>query len=971
MAAPLLLAFPFLLSCQVDRRAIRIGVLDAHGRGQTEAALQPWVNYLESQVAGHSSAIVVYSTTSFLLTAATAVSGWTVPISYQSVHTILKRSRPPPYQDYGRITIEGIIRDHWELFLTLVLIAVVAIAAVLALLVRLHLRNRQAHNDLQVELEANRRISGDLAQQAQLLKQSGEAIEAIVTGTSSVLGQEFFQSVVLQLASTLRTRYCFIGELHPKEHGVIRTVAVADGGVSGANFEYTLKGAPCANVVGRSLCFYPSGVQRQFPEDAGLARMAAEGYLGVPLASSSGEPLGLMVVIDDKPLPESELPKKLLTVFAARVSVELERIRAEVARSISERRYSMLFEQMISGFALHEVICDLEGKPCDYRYLEVNPSFERILGLAAKDVVGKRVLELFPRLEKSWIYRLGSVALTGQPVQFEDYVSQLDRYYEVRAFSPERGKFAVVFHDVSERKRAEKAVRESEERFRVAAENASDLIFEWDITADRVDFHSRMLQGTSVNGIVVPVNISQWQANIHPEDLPKTLKSLRSLLGSGVPFVEEYRFLAQDGSWRHLAHRAVAYRREDGEVRTVLGVVTDNTERKQAEEERERLQSQLLLAQKLESVGRLAGGVAHDFNNLLTVINGYSQLALKKLEPDDPAYPNIQEIHKAGERAADLTRQLLAFGRKQILQPKVLNPNEVLRDVERMLRRIIGEHVELVCLLDPDLGCVEADPGQLEQVVLNLAANARDAMPEGGRLVLQSSNVDAGELYASEHFGLKPGRYVLLSVTDSGEGMDEATQRRIFEPFFTTKQHGKGTGLGLSSVYGTVTQSGGHISVHSRPKEGSTFHVFLPRVEQGVPLTPAHGTKSALMGRETILLVEDQLEVRRLASEALRAYGYRVIEAAGGEEAVETLLGGQEQVDLLVTDQVMPGMTGLQLAQRMRAVNPRVKVLLISGYSSITLPPPDPHGDSIVYLPKPFGPDTLAAKVREVLGPLA
>jgi PAS domain S-box-containing protein len=385
--------------------------------------------------------------------------------------------------------------------------------------------------------------------------------------------------------------------------------------------------------------------------------------------------------------------------------------------------------------------------------------------------------------------------------------------------------------------------------------------------------------------------------------------------------------------------------------------------------DRHRLEQQLLQAQKMEAIGRLAGGVAHDFNNLLTVITGYSDLVLGRLAGGDPNRADIEEIRQAGKRAADLTRQLLAFSRRQVLSPKPVNLNKVMQDMEKLLRRVIGEDIELVIRLDDSLGLAVADPGQLEQVILNLAVNARDAMPEGGRLTLATENVDFDPEATIHEWGLARGPYVSLSVSDTGSGIDEAVLERIFEPFFTTKGPGRGTGLGLATVYGIVRQSGGQITVDSQPGAGTAFRILLPRTRQvadaasGLALSPAPPR-----GSETILLVEDEAAVRALLSRYLRQRGYTVYEAADGVEALEIAARRTKDViHLLLTDVVMPRMGGVELAERLQAERPGVKVVFMSGYAGDQLGDADFPPADAAFVQKPFSTERLSHLVREVL----
>ena len=382
------------------------------------------------------------------------------------------------------------------------------------------------------------------------------------------------------------------------------------------------------------------------------------------------------------------------------------------------------------------------------------------------------------------------------------------------------------------------------------------------------------------------------------------------------------------------------------------------------------LEAQLLESQKLEAVGRLAGGVAHDFNNILTAIGGYTDLLLADLPKDDPRRQDVEEIHLAAQRAAGLTHQLLAFSRRQVMQPKVIEPNALVSEIEKMLRRLIGEDILFATVLHPRVGNVRADPGQLEQVIVNLAVNARDAMPDGGRLTIETRNVDLDETYAAEHAGVTPGRYVQFAVSDTGVGMNAATKARIFEPFFTTKTRGKGTGLGLATAYGIVQQTGGHIWAYSEPGRGTTMRIYLPRVDAlADPVEhPTVTDPERLRGSETILLVEDEKAVRAVTRQLLERNGYKVLEAPDGPAALALVNRTPDvPVDLLLTDVVMPGMSGRDLADQLAARRPGLRVLYMSGYTDDAIVRHGMLEPGLSYLEKPFQPGGLLRKVRESL----
>jgi nitrogen-specific signal transduction histidine kinase/ActR/RegA family two-component response regulator len=399
---------------------------------------------------------------------------------------------------------------------------------------------------------------------------------------------------------------------------------------------------------------------------------------------------------------------------------------------------------------------------------------------------------------------------------------------------------------------------------------------------------------------------------------------------------------------------------KDGQLLCYQGTDRDVTEEKLAE-------ARLLQAQKMESVGRLAGGVAHDFNNLLTVINGYGELALARAGEGDALRPYLEEICKAGERAASLTRQLLAFGRKQVLNPKLLELNEVLIGMDPMIGRLAGDDITLRLEPRPDAGAIYADQHQMEQVVMNLVVNARDAMPKGGELAIRTSSVNWDERKAALHPGAVPGRYAVLAVSDTGTGMDEATRQRVFEPFFTTKDVGQGTGLGLSIVHGIVDQSGGFVEIETALGKGTTFTVYLPSARIGDEQPDSSQPVQAKAGKETVLIVEDEAEVRRYVAEVLTALGYQVIQAEGAGQALLVSEKANKPIDLLLTDVIMPLLSGKELAARLRPLQPDIRILYMSGYADDAITRDEIHQQGAHFIQKPFGPMQLAIAVRTAL----
>ena len=513
----------------------------------------------------------------------------------------------------------------------------------------------------------------------------------------------------------------------------------------------------------------------------------------------------------------------------------------------------------------------------------------------------------------------------------------------------------------ADRRRAEESLKKSLAGLRRAQRMASLGSWELDCETGLVEWSCEMYVIFGLSLESDPPTHERLLESVHPDDQKKVEEVVRELLQDGVPYSVDFRIVRPDGSKRHVRERAELETDRNGTLR-LIGTLQDVTEYKHLEE---RFQT----VQKLESVGRLAGGVAHDFNNLLTVINGYTGLLLRDRSQSSTARVGLEEIRKAGDKAAMLTQQLLAFSRKQVVQPEVLDLNIAVGDMHRMLRRLIGEHIELTTILEPGTAQVKADPGHINQIVMNLAVNARDAMPDGGRLIIETAHVDVTKTSIDRHHTIAPGAYVMLAVSDTGEGMDEETRSHVFEPFFTTKEQGRGTGLGMSTVYGIVEQCGGSIWVYSEPGNGTTVKVYLPRLNSEKCLRPVEEQSMKAVGLETVLVVEDQDEVRHLTVAVLEDCGYRVLSAANGQIALEVSERQERPIHLLITDAIMPGMSGRQLADRLRHTRPFTKVLYMSGYTDNVAAYRFEVDAGNGFLQKPFDPDSLAAKVRETLGP--
>jgi PAS domain S-box-containing protein len=517
-----------------------------------------------------------------------------------------------------------------------------------------------------------------------------------------------------------------------------------------------------------------------------------------------------------------------------------------------------------------------------------------------------------------------------------------------------------------ERKRAAEALRASEERLHQVITSISDHIYMTELT-EAGSFVNRYLSPNIETLTGYPLenfidnNWHFWPSFlIHPDDRAAAAAQLERLV-KGYNSEIEYRLIRADGQVIWVRDNARV--QVQGNSKIIYGVVGDITKSKQLEE-------QFRQSQKMDALGKLASGVAHDFNNILTVILGHSEILLERTDCNASSRKDVEQIQQAGERAASLTRQLLAFSRQQMLQPRLLDLNAIVLNIEQMLRRLLGADIELVTILESRLKPVKADPGQIDQVILNLAINARDAMPKGGKLTIETANVYLDDTYVRQRVGVTAGLYMMLAVSDTGIGMDKETQSRIFEPFFTTKEPGKGTGLGLAMVHGIVNQSGGSIWVYSEVGKGTTFKVYLPQViEAPASASPHQDSTESYGGSETILLVEDEDMVRELAHRVLLQNGYKILEAHQGEEAIQICEQYQAPIHLLLTDVVMPGkINGPQLAEQLVLQYPEVKILYMSGYTDKAIINHGLLGSDIPFLQKPFTPNALRRKVREVLG---
>ncbi len=782
--------------------------------------------------------------------------------------------------------------------------------------------------------------------------------------------------------------------------------------------------------------------------------------------------------------------------FSLEIIQILEGIAAHVGEAILRKRaeqdYRTLFHEMLEGFSVHEIICDGQGQPVDYRFLAVNPAFERMTGLAAADILGKTVREVLPATEPTWIETYGQVALTGNPAFFRQYAAALGRHFEVAAFRPAPSQFACVFSDITDRVRAENELRESRRQYVALLAHLPGMAYRcrndrsW--TMEFVSEGCRELTGyapedlvgnkvIAFNDLVAPRHRDRlwekWQRELRDhsrfedeyeittragetkwvwEQGEGVFDEAGNLLGleGYIADVTERKYagiererlmaaieqsgetvLITDAAGRILyvnaafekvtgysraealgqnprllqsgQHDAAFYRemwtalragrvwegqivnrRKNGSLFTELASISpvrdasgrivhfvavkrDITQQLRDQEERDNLQSQLRQSQKMESIGRLAGGIAHDFNNMLQAILGYTEMALEQASPGGTLRADLLEIQKTAQRSAALTRQLQAFARKQPVAPKLLDLNEAIANMSAMLRRLIGEEIELAWNPGRDLGLVRIDPGQLDQLVTNLCINARDAIGKAGRIVLETRAATVDRPLRNLHGDIEPGAYVVLAVGDNGCGMKEEVLAHIFEPFFTTKTAGKGTGLGLATVYGIVQQNHGAVQVLSRPGEGSTFLIYLPRQAGQTEKPTAEEDAPDGRGTETILIVEDEEALLHTARRMLEALGYRILATSSAEEALRIAERHPGGIDLLLTDVIMPDLSGPALVKRLLERWPSLKYLYMSGYAANLIAQEGVREDGVNFLQKPFSRKALAQKVRAVL----
>lgn len=666
---------------------------------------------------------------------------------------------------------------------------------------------------------------------------------------------------------------------------------------------------------------------------------------GAPISDESGAISGVVLVFRD----------------------QTEERKAQRALEESEKRYRSLFENMLEGYVYCKMIFE-GGRPSDFTYLDANPAFEALTGL--KNVVGKKASEVMPRLgeiDQEILEIHGRVAQTGIAEKFEMYVDSLGAWFSASVYSPERGYFISVFDNISERKRAEEALRESEAQYRVLFESINDALFVHYVNEDGSPGRFIQVNDEACQrlGYTREELLQLTPRDISTQDDYKAIENRRRELIENGRTVFDAVHVAKDG--RHISVESSVRLFNYFGRPAALSISRDITERRRVEEAKELLQEQLLHSQKMEAVGTLAGGVAHDFNNILQIVLGYSELILSEDNFPSTYRADLEKILQASRGGADLVQRLLTFSRKTEARPRPLNLNRRIEQLQKMLSRTIPKMIEIELVLADDLAPINADPTQMEQVLMNLAVNARDAMPDGGKLSIRTENVTLDAHYAKTHLGAKPGPFVMLSVSDTGKGMDKEIVQHIFEPFFTTKRPGEGTGLGLAMVYGIVKQHGGHIMCYSELLQGTVFKVYFPAIVRDEKPTESVPRPLPRGGSETILLVDDEELVRDLGVRILTKAGYTVITASDGRKALELYETNRQEISLVILDLIMPHMGGKKCLDELLGLDPAVKVVIASGYSADAPTKEALKSGAKGFVNKPYDIRQVLDVVREVL----
>lgn len=801
-------------------------------------------------------------------------------------------------------------------------------------------------------------------------KQARSAIHALAKNASADDPEVFFRECATNLARLYRVRYVLIGLFHGKDMRSVRTCAVLDGETFVDNFEYDLTGTPCDIVRTNGACFVPEGVARSYPTDRLLVDMGVESYLGTPLVSSSGEMLGLVAVMDTRPMEVSPWIEPVLDSFALRICAEVERFRAGQLLEDASARFKNVIE--------NTPLVAVQGYGRDGVIHHWNRASTELFGFSEEAALGRRIQDLLfaeediPGFEQMMrdIWDNGEATA---PCEWKLRTRSGDSCWVYFTMVPVKrdGQVVELFCmdvDISQRKQMEESLRSSEARLAEAQSIAHLGSWEWDVTTSRLTWSEETFRIFGMEPSREQVRFVSAFKRVHPDDRVRVKHAIRDALQNDLPYAVEHRIIRPDGSERHV--RQLALVEHDGlKPKRMVGAVQDVTELSRIAAEKDAFRSQLLQAQKMEAVGILAGGVAHDFNNLLTTISGYTELALEKAATVPGLPKDLKEVAQAAERAGDLTRQLLLFSRKQPLEFTALDVASRIEGLLNMLVRIIGEDVEIYTDMAAGIWPVHADGISIDQLVMNLAINARDAMPEGGRVTIQTENITLSEQVPRTHPEARPGQFVRVTVSDTGLGMDEETLERIFDPFFTTKDMGKGTGLGMSVVHGIAKHHNGWIEVESAPGEGARFAVYFPAMPDARPMpeAPETGRRELEGAGRHVLVVEDEEALRAFAKAALRKSGYQVTDCHTAEEALSIFRRDADRFDLVFSDVVLPDKNGIRLVEELTELRPDLSVLLSSGY------PDQKSGWNVIqeknipFIQKPYSLPGLLAAVRGCL----
>lgn len=801
---------------------------------------------------------------------------------------------------------------------------------------------------------------------------------------SRLVGRSFFDAMVGALAEALQVRWVLLCDIDPVRPTRARTLAAWSDGKRQDNFEYDLAGTPCANVIGEQMCFYPADVASLFPEDALLTAMGAESYLGVPLRGADGRTLGLLAILNDKPLDEDLQPQETLELFAGRAAAELERL---TTSSANER-----LGRIVEDAASETFVFDAQT----LKFILVNRGARENLGYSMDELRELTPLDIKPALTVAAFMEIIEPLKTGdKPVQhFETIHRRKDGTdYNVAVTlqlleDEARPVFYAAIEDTTERDSAIRELQEVSRRLDTVLNNTTMAVFLMD---DRQECVYMNPAAERLTGYRFEETIGRPLHDVihhsHPDGSHFPIEDC--VIDRAYPEDNQVQgedtFVHKDGSFYPVAYTASPIRDDQGKpIGTVVEARNIEAEieardamtnfnaalQQRVEEtiaEREAMEAQLFQAQKMEAIGKLTGGIAHDFNNLLQVIGGNLQLLMRDVAGNIRAEQRVQNAIAGVSRGGRLASQLLAFGRKQPLAPKVVNLGRLVHGMDDLLRRALGEGIELETVISAGLWNTFIDQTQIENAVLNLAINARDAMEGYGKLTIEAGNAMLDDTYVRQHADLKPGQYVMLAVTDTGCGISRDLVERVFEPFFTTKGPGKGTGLGLSMVYGLVKQSGGHIKLYSEVGEGTTIRVYLPRARQAEIIEESVEPGPIKGGTETVLVVEDDDDVRSTVVELLSELGYRVLRATDATGAMAIVDSGVP-IDLLFTDVVMPGpLQSREMARRAQARLPGLAVLFTSGYTENSIVHEGRLDPGVELLSKPYTREALAQRVRQSL----